>query len=79
MTPPPTGRPLGIGMIGAGMVGQLAHLANFVQIPDCRVVGLAELRPDLGRAAAERFGVARVYESHREMLEDPEVEAVVVV
>ena len=40
-----------------GMVGQLAHLANFVQIPGCWVTGLAELRPRLGRLAAERFGI----------------------
>ncbi len=70
---------LGIGMVGAGMVGQLAHLANFAEIPGCRVVALAELRPDLGQSAATRFGVPRLYDSHRTLLQDPEVEAVVVV
>ena len=71
--------PLGIGMVGAGMVGQLAHLANFARLADCRVVGLAELRPDLGRQAAERYGIGRLYGSHHEMLDDPEIGAVVVV
>jgi predicted dehydrogenase len=72
-------RRLGIGMIGAGMVGQLAHLGNFVQIPGCRVVAVAELRPELGRLAAAQFAVPKVYGSHRELLADPEIDAVVVV
>jgi predicted dehydrogenase len=69
----------GIGFIGAGMIGQVAHLANYVGNPNCRVVALAELRPELGRRAAARHGVAKVYQSHRDLLADPEVDAVVVV
>ena len=61
------------------MVGQVAHLANYVDIPGCRVVALAELRPELGRLAAARFGVKKLYETHRELLADAEVEAVAVV
>jgi len=78
-TPGPHGKPLGLGFVGAGMIGQVAHLANFVNLPGCRVVGLAELRPDLGRMTAAKFGVPKVYGSHRELLADSEVEAVVVV
>jgi predicted dehydrogenase len=69
----------GIGIIGTGMVGQMCHLANFVTNPSCRVVGIADLRPDLAAAAAAKFGVARVYRSHRELLDDADVTAVVVV
>jgi predicted dehydrogenase len=72
-------RPLGIGFVGAGMVGQVAHIANYVNLPGCRVVALAELRPELGRLAAARFCIPRVYESHHALLKDKEVEAVVVV
>ena len=70
---------IGVGMIGAGMVGQLCHLANYLKTPDCRVVALAELRPELGRQAAEKFGVPRVYQDHHELLGDGEVDAVIVV
>jgi predicted dehydrogenase len=69
----------GIGIIGAGMVGQMCHLANFVANPGCRVVALADLRPELAAAAAAKFGVERVYRTHLELLADPEVAAVVVV
>lgn len=71
--------PLRIGMVGGGMIGQLAHLATFATVPDCRVVALAELRPALGRAVAERFDIAAVYPDHRAMLRDPAIDAVVVV
>ena len=61
------------------MVGQVAHIANYVDLPGCRVVALAELRSRLGRLAAARFGIPKLYESHQELLNDKEVEAVVVV
>ena len=61
------------------MVGQMCHLANFAANPACRVVAIADLRPDLAAAAARKFGMSRVYATHREMLADDEVSAVVVV
>lgn len=70
---------IGIGIIGAGMVGQMCHLANFVPNPACRVVAIADLRTELAVAAATKFGVSRVYPSHRELLDDADVTAVVVV
>lgn len=61
------------------MVGQMCHLANFAANPACSVVAIADLRPDLAAAAAQKFGIARVYGTHRELLADSEVSAVVVV
>jgi predicted dehydrogenase len=69
----------GIGIIGMGMVGQMCHLANFISNPACRVVAIADLRPDLAAAAATEFGIARVYRSHGELLDDRDVSAVIVV
>lgn len=69
----------GVGFVGAGMIGQVAHIANFAETAGCGVVAIAELRPDLGRQAAKRFGIERLYPSHHELLRDPDVDAVVVV
>ena len=69
----------GIGIIGAGMVGQICHLANFAANPGCRVVALADLRPELAAAAAAKFGIERIYRTHLELLADPDVNGVVVV
>lgn len=71
--------PVKIGMVGAGFMGQLAHLANYVEIDDCQIVALAELRPELRRQVCQRYGIPKSYASHEELLEDREVEAVVAV
>jgi predicted dehydrogenase len=70
---------IGMGFVGAGMIGQLAHISNYIDLPGCRVRAIADLRPELGRQAAERFQIDRVYSSHKELLADPDVDAVVVV
>lgn len=74
-----TERRLNIGMVGAGFIGQIAHLANYAEIRDCRVMALAEFRPELGRRVAARYAIPRVYTTHRELLQDADIDAVVVV
>jgi predicted dehydrogenase len=71
--------PLRVGMVGAGFIGQLAHLMNLVEIEECRVVALAELRPELRRRVAARYEIPRTYATHHELLADRGVDAVVVV
>jgi predicted dehydrogenase len=70
---------IGIGVVGAGMIGQLAHIANFTDLPGCDVRAVAELRPELGRHAVERFKIPVLYPTHRELVADPSIDAVVVV
>jgi predicted dehydrogenase len=70
---------LNIGMIGAGFIGQLAHLMNYVEIDRCRVLALAEYRPELRRRVALRYEIPRTYATHHELLQDSDIEAVVVV
>lgn len=71
--------PVKLGMVGAGFMGQIAHLDNYAQIEECSVVALAEVRPELRRQVASRYDIPRTYETHLDLLEDPEVEAVVAV
>ena len=70
---------LRVGVVGAGRVAQIAHLATLAEVEGARVVALAELRPQLAALVAERWNVPRTYAAHRELLADPEVDAVVVV
>jgi predicted dehydrogenase len=70
-------RRAGIGFLGTGFMGQLAHLSNYADNPDCAVVAVAEIRPRLARAVAEKYGVRKVYADHRDLLADPDVQAVV--
>lgn len=67
-----------IGFVGVGGMGQCAHLKNYAQLPDCEVVALAEIRPELARRVAERYGVTRTYASAAEMLEQETLDGLVV-
>ncbi len=69
--------PLRIGFVGVGNMGQCAHLRNYVLLGDCRVVALAELREDVGRGVAQRYGIASVYADAARMLEDEKLDAIV--
>jgi predicted dehydrogenase len=72
-------RMLNIGMIGAGFIGQLAHLMNYVQVRQCKVIALAEFRPELRRKVAQRYDIPYAYQTHHELIANPDVDAVVVV
>lgn len=68
-----------IGIIGAGFISQVAHIPHFASNPNCQLLALAELRPILRRKVCERWGIARAYHSHAELLADPDIQAVVIV
>lgn len=68
-----------IGLIGAGFMGQKAHLENYVTIPECKIVALAEGREATARQVADRFGIEHVYPHHRAMLAAEELDAVVAI
>lgn len=70
--------PLRIGFVGVGGMGQCAHLRNYAALPECRVVALAELRPELGRRVAARYGVLAVYREAEAMLDAEQLDALVV-
>jgi predicted dehydrogenase len=70
-------RKVKLGFVGVGSMGQCAHLKNYVTVPDCEVVALAEVRPELGRRVAERYGVARVYPDHASMLANEQLDGIV--
>jgi predicted dehydrogenase len=58
-----------IGFVGVGGMGQCAHLKNYATLGDlCEVVAIAELRADMARAVAARYGIPKVYRNHEEML-----------
>lgn len=66
-----------IGFAGVGGMGQCAHLRNYATLPDCEVVAIAELRTELGKRVAARYGVPRVYRTAEEMLASEKLDAIV--
>lgn len=65
-----------LGYVGCGMMAQSVHLPNFTSLPGCELVALAEVRRKLGERVRAAYGVPRLYRDHRELAEDPEVDAV---
>jgi predicted dehydrogenase len=71
--------PIGMGVVGAGSIGIRGALQHLC-LPDVqdrvRLAAVCDPVPGRAQAAAEKFGVARAYESYEELLTDPNVEAV---
>jgi predicted dehydrogenase len=69
-----------IGFVGAGFMGQLAHIRSYALLNDaCELVALAEPRRRTAELVAARYGIGRVYDAHRELLEREELDGIVAV
>ncbi|MDH5439700.1 MAG: Gfo/Idh/MocA family oxidoreductase [Candidatus Bathyarchaeota archaeon] len=66
-----------LGFVGCGFMGQCAHLPSFKRVEEADIVAIADLRPKLANAVAQRWKIGKVYPSHIEMVEDREIDAVV--
>ncbi len=66
-----------IGFVGAGAMGQCAHLVNYASLETCEIVALAELRPGLARQVARRYNIERIYPDHHALLQEEELDAIV--
>ena len=67
-----------IGFVGAGFMGQLAHIRSYALLPEeCELVALAEPRQRTAELVAARHGIGRVYGDHRELLESEKLDGIV--
>ncbi len=68
--------PVRLGVVGCGVIGP-THLKLAATCPLARVVAVADLIPERARSKGGEFGIDAVYFSDEELLNDPQVEAVV--
>jgi len=67
-----------IGFVGAGFMGQLAHIRSYALLQEeCELVALAEPRQRTAELVAARYGIGRVYRDHRELLESEKLDGIV--
>ncbi len=67
-----------VGLIGAGRIGRL-HAENLkTRLPDSDLVAVAEVAPGAGEDCAKRFQIPCVHIDHREILDNPDVDAVII-
>jgi predicted dehydrogenase len=72
-------QPMGYGIVGAGAIGIRAALSHLTlaDVQDrVRVAAVCDPVPGRAQAAAKKFGVPAFYETHEELLADPNVDAV---
>jgi myo-inositol 2-dehydrogenase / D-chiro-inositol 1-dehydrogenase len=67
-----------IGVIGAGRIGKV-HVATLMQsVPEADVIALADVNIKSARDLAKKFGIETVTADYREIIQNPDVEAVVI-
>jgi len=67
-----------VGVIGVGRIGKL-HLENLTQrIPNAEAVAIADVFVEEAIKVGEKFGVDTIYADYKDILANPEVEAVVI-
>ncbi len=68
-------RVFNVAVIGAGAIGH-DHIASFKQHPQARVVALAEVSPERGREAADKFGVPDLVQDYALLLKRADIHVV---
>lgn len=66
-----------IGVIGAGNIGNI-HISEFVKMPDAAVTAVTDAYLPLAEQRAKEYGIPNVYSNHEQLLQDPNIDAVVV-
>jgi len=69
---------VGIGIVGLGFVGEKAHIPSFHSIAGSKLVAVSDI--DIGHAkkVAEKYRIESVYDSYKDLIRDPKVDAVVI-
>ncbi|WP_219839146.1 Gfo/Idh/MocA family protein [Paenibacillus sp. R14(2021)] len=69
------GKRLNIGVIGAGSISGL-HLEAYRACPDAVITAICDLNEERAKAAAAKYGAPSSYTDYRELLRNPEIDAV---
>ncbi|MFO0892995.1 MAG: Gfo/Idh/MocA family oxidoreductase [Isosphaeraceae bacterium] len=67
-----------IGIVGAGQITRSKHLPGFRTIPGVRVVGVCNRHRESAVRVAREFDIPRIYGNWEELIQDPDVNAVVI-
>jgi predicted dehydrogenase len=65
-----------LGLIGAGRNTRDRHIPGFQKVPGVEIVAVANRSRESGQRIADSFNIPRVYDNWRDLLEDPEIDAV---
>ncbi len=67
-----------IGVIGTGRMGSV-HVRNLAHlIPEADLIALCDIRLEVAQALGDELGIVRVVRDYKELLADPEIEAILI-
>ncbi len=69
---------LKVGIIGAGRIGQVHAKSITYHIPQAEIAAISDIYVDGAKKVAEELGIPKYYEDYHEILNDPEIEAVLI-
>jgi len=70
---------LNVGLIGLGRLGRVYARDLAGRIPETRLVAVCDILADLAKEVADEFDVAKSYSDAHAMIDDPAVDAVIIV
>ena len=69
---------LKVGIIGAGRIGQVHAKSITYHIPQAEIVAISDIYVDGAKKVAEELGIPNYYQDYHEILDNPEIEAVLI-
>lgn len=69
---------LRMAIIGSGQIAQVTHIPNYQLMGNVEIVGICDTRLEAAKTVAEKFGIEKYYDSHQEMLEEVQPDAVTI-
>ena len=70
------GRTHVVAVIGCGAIANLAHIPSYVKNPNAEIKYFCDIIPERAEAAVQKYGCGIAVTDYKEVLADPEVEAV---
>lgn len=68
-------KPIRTAVIGTGSISDF-HLKSYARHPDAELVAVCDLNAERARQKADQFGAAKSYSDYKELLADPDIDAV---
>lgn len=69
---------LNVGIIGAGRIGQVHAKSITYHIPQAKIVAVSDIYYEGAKKVAESLGIPNAYEDYHEILNNPEIDAVLI-
>lgn len=69
---------LNVGIIGAGRIGQVHAKSITYHIPQAKIVAVSDIYYEGAEKVAESLGIPNAYEAYHEILNNPEIDAVLI-